>query len=276
VFPTSVGFFGGLGKDRKALATIALIAISSGEVLGGAVFGFFGHLTARRGRDPIVLLGFLVSMAAYFLTFLAIPSGANLGETMEEAFARPSKALVVLIAFLLGFSDACFNTQVTSLLGGVFKEQASSAFAIFKFMQSLSCAIAFFYSPFLSLQWQLLAAVVLDVIGTVAFCKVCTPLPPGWTTLPPLLFHPGGPPFLHSSSTHPPLILHSSSTPLPLLLNSSSTPLLLLFSGFQKIGTAGTRNWFLAESLCTTLNKTDKRKQKSGQKQKIFDRNRKP
>merc|ERR1719319_1174058 len=172
VFPTSVGFFGGLGKDRKALATIALIAISSGEVLGGAVFGFFGHLTARRGRDPIVLLGFLVSMAAYFITFLAIPSGANLGETMEEAFVRPSKALVVLIAFLLGFSDACFNTQVTSLLGGVFKEQASSAFAIFKFMQSLSCAIAFFYSPFLSLQWQLLAAVVLDVIGTVAFCKV--------------------------------------------------------------------------------------------------------
>jgi len=231
VFPTSVGFFGGLGKDRKALATIALIAISSGEVLGGAVFGFFGHLTARRGRDPIVLLGFLVSMAAYFLTFLAIPSGANLGETMEEAFARPSKALVVLIAFLLGFSDACFNTQVTSLLGGVFKEQASSAFAIFKFMQSLSCAIAFFYSPFLSLQWQLLAAVVLDVIGTVAFCKVCTPLPPGWTTLPPLLFH--------SSSTPLPLLFHSSSTPPQLLFYSSSSPFLRLpenwYSWYQKL-----------------------------------------
>ena len=40
-------------------------------------------------------------------------------------------------------------SQITSILGGVFKEQSSSAFAIFKFMQSLSAAIAFFYSPYL-------------------------------------------------------------------------------------------------------------------------------
>ena len=39
-------------------------------------------------------------------------------------------------------------------------------------MQSLSCAIAFFYSPYLSLQWQLLITVVLDILGAVAFCLV--------------------------------------------------------------------------------------------------------
>merc|ERR1711994_633872 len=33
-----------------------------------ASFGFFGHLTAKRGRDPIVVLGFILSMLAYFLT----------------------------------------------------------------------------------------------------------------------------------------------------------------------------------------------------------------
>ena len=32
---------------RKALATIALISIAAGEVIGGATFGFFGHLTSR-------------------------------------------------------------------------------------------------------------------------------------------------------------------------------------------------------------------------------------
>jgi len=172
VYPTSVGFFGGLGTERKALATIALISIAAGEVIGGATFGFFGHLTSRRGRDPIVVLGFVLSMLAYFLTFLAIPNTANLNETDDPAFIEPNRILVIFIAFLLGFSDACFNTQITSILGGVFKEQSSSAFAIFKFMQSLSAAIAFFYSPYLSLQWQLLAAVTLDIVGTVAFCKV--------------------------------------------------------------------------------------------------------
>jgi len=149
-----------------------LISIAAGEVIGGATFGFFGHLTAKRGRDPIVVLGFILSMLAYFLTFLAIPNSANLNETEELAFIDPNRYLIIFIAFLLGFSDACFNTQITSILGGVFKEQSSSAFAIFKFMQSLSAAIAFFYSPYLSLQWQLLAAVTLDIIGTVAFCKV--------------------------------------------------------------------------------------------------------
>merc|ERR1711936_1537773 len=172
VYPTSVGFFGGLGTERKALATIALISIAAGEVIGGATFGFFGHLTAKRGRDPIVVLGFILSMLAYFLTFLAIPNSANLNETEELAFIDPNRYLIIFIAFLLGFSDACFNTQITSILGGVFKEQSSSAFAIFKFMQSLSAAIAFFYSPYLSLQWQLLFAVVFDVLGTITFCKV--------------------------------------------------------------------------------------------------------
>ncbi len=36
-----------ISSTRKALATIALISIAAGEVIGGATFGFFGHLTAK-------------------------------------------------------------------------------------------------------------------------------------------------------------------------------------------------------------------------------------
>jgi hypothetical protein len=46
--------------------------------------------------------------------------------------------------------------QVYSLLGGAFKEDSASAFAIFKFMQSGSSSIAFAYSSSLGLYWQLL------------------------------------------------------------------------------------------------------------------------
>ena len=45
----------------------------------------------RRGRDPIVVLGFVLSMLAYFLTFLAIPNTANLNETNEPAFIEPNR-----------------------------------------------------------------------------------------------------------------------------------------------------------------------------------------
>ena len=164
-----LGYF---GKMNSTLGSVVSLAM------------FLVLLFSRRGRDPIVVLGFILSMLAYFLTFLAIPNSANLNETEELAFIDPNRFLVIVlnlkfdplfryliifIAFLLGFSDACFNTQVrfrslsqigqkakicdisqiTSILGGVFKEQSSSAFAIFKFMQSLSAAIAFFYSPYL-------------------------------------------------------------------------------------------------------------------------------
>ena len=148
---------------------------------------FLVLLFSRRGRDPIVVLGFILSMLAYFLTFLAIPNSANLNETEELAFIDPNRFLVIVLnlefdalfsdtwsfslhffwAFLMPASTPKWDSdhflmwrtkstnlttdisQITSILGGVFKEQSSSAFAIFKFMQSLSAAIAFFYSPYL-------------------------------------------------------------------------------------------------------------------------------
>ena len=115
VYPTSVGFTNTFGVDRKALATLCSIFIAVGEVSGGAVFGFLGHLTAKRGRDPIVILGFIVSMVSYFLMFLNLPFNANIEETKptDMAYIHSNKYLAVFTAFVLGFSDACFNTQVS-------------------------------------------------------------------------------------------------------------------------------------------------------------------
>jgi len=172
VLPTSVGFSKVFGENRKSWAAICSIFIAVGEVLGGAIFGFLGHVTAKRGRDPIIILGFILSMTSFLLIFLQIPFSATINETSETAFIDPSKYLLMFTSLLMGFSDSCFNTQITSLLGGPFKEQSAPAFAIFKFVQSLSCAIAFFYSSHIGLQWQLLLAVVFDIVGSFAFIKV--------------------------------------------------------------------------------------------------------
>ena len=69
----------------------------------------------RKGRDPIVILGLMLALLSYFLTFLTIPNSANMGETRMEAFVNPNSVLIVFIAFLIGFSDACFITQVPIL-----------------------------------------------------------------------------------------------------------------------------------------------------------------
>jgi hypothetical protein len=59
--------------------------------------------------------------------------------------------------YLLTKTNVYFSCgQIYSLLGGEYADQSSSAFAIFKFMQSASSALAFAYSSKIWLWWQLL------------------------------------------------------------------------------------------------------------------------
>ena len=83
-------------------------------MLGGILFGFMGHWTLKHGRDPIVILGFILSMVSYFFIFLNIPMNAISDELdpWEYGYIRPNIHLTLFTSFLLGFSDACFMTQV--------------------------------------------------------------------------------------------------------------------------------------------------------------------
>ena len=60
VYGTCIGRTKAFGHDAKSLATIHGIFIASGEIIGGLAFGILGHMTVKRGRDPIVLFGFLL------------------------------------------------------------------------------------------------------------------------------------------------------------------------------------------------------------------------
>lgn len=102
----------------------------------------------------------------------------------------------MLCSFLLGLGDSCFNTQLFSIIGLVFHNNSAPAFAVFRLIQvSLGCrkppdslicpikcwyllflssqsimaAVAFFYSNFLLLHWQLLILVVTGFLGSVTF-----------------------------------------------------------------------------------------------------------
>ena len=61
---------------------------------------------------------------------------------------------------------------MSSILGGFFKEQAASAFAIFKFVQSMASCCCFLYAPFLGFHWQLLILAVFCVAGTITFVRI--------------------------------------------------------------------------------------------------------
>ena len=60
--------------------------IGSGEIIGGAAFGLLGSRTTKRGRDPIVIFGFITHMMSFIIIYLNLPSAASMGETSDPAY----------------------------------------------------------------------------------------------------------------------------------------------------------------------------------------------
>lgn len=83
VYSPSIGFTTQIGETAKQLVGLSGIFIGVGEVTGGVAFGLLGTRTSKMGRDPIVILGFIIHIVAFFLIFLNLPNGANLGDTKD-------------------------------------------------------------------------------------------------------------------------------------------------------------------------------------------------
>ncbi|KAG9343731.1 hypothetical protein JZ751_013109 [Albula glossodonta] len=174
VYGTCIGAMTQFGEEAKGLIGLSGIFIGMGEILGGGVFGMLNKCN-QFGRNPVVLLGLVTHYVAFYLIFLNIASDAPIapeGGTHLQSFIKPSVQVALLCSFLLGLGDSCFNTQLLSIVGYTFREDSAPAFAVFKFVQSITAAIAFFYSNYLILHWQLLIMVVVGFLGTLTFFAV--------------------------------------------------------------------------------------------------------
>uniref|UniRef100_A0A8C9DHX7 UNC93-like protein MFSD11 n=1 Tax=Prolemur simus TaxID=1328070 RepID=A0A8C9DHX7_PROSS len=174
VYGTCIGAINKFGTEEKSLIGLSGIFIGIGEILGGSLFGLLSK-NNRFGRNPVVLLGILVHFIAFYLIFLNMPGDAPIAPvegTNNAAYIKPSKEIAILCSFLLGLGDSCFNTQLLSILGFLYSEDSAPAFAVFKFVQSICAAVAFFYSNYLLLHWQLLVMVIFGFFGTISFFAV--------------------------------------------------------------------------------------------------------
>ncbi|XP_066530531.1 UNC93-like protein MFSD11 [Hoplias malabaricus] len=174
VYGTCIGATNQFGDKSKALIGISGIVVGFGEILGGGLFGLILKNNRFR-RTSVVFLGLVVHFVAFYLIFLNIPADAPVvfrTSTQHTPYLTPSLSIALLCSFLLGLGDSCFNTQLYSILGRVYTEQSAPAFAIFKFVQSIFAAVAFFYSGYLLLNWQLLIMVILGFTGTLGFFVV--------------------------------------------------------------------------------------------------------
>ncbi|XP_034939334.1 UNC93-like protein MFSD11 [Chelonus insularis] len=175
VYSSSIGFTEAMGEKRKSLVGLSGICIGIGEVVGGAIFGILASRTGTLGRCtgwPVVITGFFVSLFAYITILLNLPNNSPFTDTNQVGFINPLPVLAMFGSLTLGFGDACFNTQIYSLLGVIYAKESAPAFALFKFTQSVAAAISFIYSSYIGLHVQLSILFVSMILGTVAFCFV--------------------------------------------------------------------------------------------------------
>ncbi|XP_033998118.1 UNC93-like protein MFSD11 [Trematomus bernacchii] len=174
VYGTCIGATAQFGESAKGLIGISGIVVGIGEIVGGGLFGLLCKNNRFR-RTSVVFLGMVVHFVAFYLIFLNIPDDAPVvfyTSSQSKPYLAPSVSIALLCSFLLGLGDSCFNTQLYSILGCVYAEQSAPAFAIFKFIQSVFAAVAFFYSGYILLKWQLLLMVILGFTGTLCFFVV--------------------------------------------------------------------------------------------------------
>ncbi|XP_076243264.1 UNC93-like protein MFSD11 [Calliopsis andreniformis] len=173
VYSSSIGFTKAIGDSRKSFVGLSGIFIGIGEVVGGALFGIFASKVSRIcGVWSVTITGFFVHLFAFATIFVNLPSDSPFKDTDNVGFINPSPVLAMAGSLALGFGDACFNTQVYSLLGLLYVKKSAPAFALFKFCQSVAAAVSFAYSSVVNLYIHLLILTIAIIIGTISFCYV--------------------------------------------------------------------------------------------------------
>ncbi|TXG58593.1 hypothetical protein EZV62_016422 [Acer yangbiense] len=132
-----------------------------------AVYGAFDaicSLAAGRFTSGLSSITFIVSGGAFAQAFVLLWLLLKYSVTSGVLGAL----YPLIMAALLGIGDGVLNTQLSALIGILFKHDTEGAFAQFKVWQCVSIAIVFFIYPYISLQTMLiimLAGICLAMVG---------------------------------------------------------------------------------------------------------------
>ncbi|XP_018653090.1 et translation product-related [Schistosoma mansoni] len=159
LYASALGHCLRFGRNAKSYIGLAGLFIGIGEIVEGV----------------LVIFGYISAIVAGYFTFMMLPTNSSIKDTDELSYITPNVYLAMLIAFLFGGVDSVWNTQISALIGFIYGEHGRDVtvgFALFKSVQSIVSGIAFVYSTYLLLHWQILIFVVMATSGLYCLLSV--------------------------------------------------------------------------------------------------------
>eukprot|EP01129_Flabellula_baltica_P005836 TRINITY_DN2140_c0_g1_i4.p1 TRINITY_DN2140_c0_g1~~TRINITY_DN2140_c0_g1_i4.p1 ORF type:complete len:331 (-),score=57.15 TRINITY_DN2140_c0_g1_i4:21-1013(-) len=139
----------------KSLLGFVMAVFGVSDAIGSFLIGKISDVV---GRIPIVICGtILLSSSSAILLIVGI-------EEMHKYIYT-----IYIMAIVFGLCDSMFYVSLTSTLGTFFPDDSTAAFSGFRFIQALSTALNFFFSPYLNLTLIISILNGFLIIGTTLF-----------------------------------------------------------------------------------------------------------
>jgi len=126
----------------------------------GATDAFFsltlGRLTKYTGRIPVFISGAIIHIAVIIVMLIW----------------KPNYHLIwvfYVIAALLGYCDAVWQTQINAMYGVFFHDNQEAAFSNYRLWESLGFVLAFAYSKYLCISVKLIILLVVLIISLIGY-----------------------------------------------------------------------------------------------------------
>nr|CAH8863782.1 unnamed protein product [Trichobilharzia regenti] len=171
LYASALGHCLHFGKNAKSYIGLAGLFIGIGEIVGS----FSSRLNRWiRLEGILVAFGYSTAVIVGYFTYMMLPANSPMMDTDDATYITPNVYLAMFLAFLFGTIDSVWNTQISALIGYIYGKHGTDVtvcFALFKSIQSIVSGIAFVYSTYLLLHWQILIFVVVATIGV--YCLLC-------------------------------------------------------------------------------------------------------
>eukprot|EP01132_Coremiostelium_polycephalum_P002142 gene2142-2640_t len=128
------------------------------DALGSVIMGKLSDII---GRKSLIIFSTLCCLGGSIFAYI-----------IHTKIEENQIALYFICAGLLGLADAGFNTLMYALIGIIYPRKGESAVAVFKFVQSIASAIAFFYGKYAVLYQHVIILNSLVIPSCILFLIV--------------------------------------------------------------------------------------------------------